>query len=375
MPPNETIDSNTGEVVPPPSSAPMAQRPAPFQNHALAPTNETAITAAATQARAMVEARFALAYARPRNMEDVRIRLLNECKRTGFAETARYKRPAGKKKNDQTGKWEETFIEGPSIRFVEAALRLMGNVDIQSPTIYDDDNTRIVRVLVCDLETNTTHSRDITIEKSVEKKRLREGQKPIGQRVNSYGDMVYLVVATDSEVVTKQNAEISKSIRTLGQRLLPSDVLEETMAKCIETKLSAVTKDPDAHRKRMLDGFAELGVMPNALKAYLGQEIATCSPKQIDELRDLYLAIKDGMTTWAEVMEAANASEADGDGDGAAKSTELKDKIAQHAADAKKKKQEKEAAKAAAEQQGQQPSKTDGAQQADGANAADGAKQ
>ena len=128
---------------------------------------ETAVSAVAMQARAQVEARFLMAVHRPRDLDVVRVKLLKECTRPGFAEAARYKRPVGSKKNERTGAWEEAFIEGPSIRFAEAAIRAMGNIDIQSPTIYDDGRSRIVRVVVTDLEANATYSLDITIEKTV----------------------------------------------------------------------------------------------------------------------------------------------------------------------------------------------------------------
>lgn len=312
----------------------------PFQRGVAMAKGETSVGALAEQARAQVEARFLIALHRPRDIDKVRVSLLKECGRSGFAETARYRRPAGKKKNEQTGRWEEVHIEGPSIRFAEAALRHMGNVDIQSPTIFEDDEKLQARVLVTDLETNTTYSRDITIRKTTEKRSLREKQKPIDVRVNSYGDTVYIVPATDSETEMKLGAAVSKSIRTLGLRIVPGDVIEECMEKCVAVRDAKIKADPDGERKRMVDGFAALGVMPDALKSYVGQELTTLSPAQIGDLRDLYLAIKDGITTWADVLRARSEDEGGADTTKGGKTAldELREKTRAHAEEVKAKK-------------------------------------
>ena len=52
----------------------------------------------------------------------------------------------------------------------------------------------------------------------------------------------------------------------------------------------------------MLDGFAGLNVLPSMLAEYLGHDVSMCSPAEIDALRALYVAVKDGETTWAEVI-------------------------------------------------------------------------
>ena len=144
----------------------------PFQQPAV-PTRETSVTAVAAQAKAAVEARFLVALHRPRDIDVVRSRLLKDCKRPRFAEVARYRRPVGKKKVN--GRWEDSYAEGPSIRFAEAALRHMGNIDIANPTIYDDSEKMIVRVTATDLETNATLAQDM----------VKMGQKLASQPVGS----------------------------------------------------------------------------------------------------------------------------------------------------------------------------------------------
>lgn len=322
------------EVIPP-NGGNEAALPPIVSGEAIVGKSETAITASAAQARAAVEARFVMALHRPRDLDNVRLKLMSECKRPRFAEVARYRRPIG---NDKT-------IQGPSIRFAEAAIRQMGNIDQQTHTIYDDAKKRILRVEVTDLETNSTYSKELTISKTVERRKLRRGQEPLGTRANSYGDQVYIVEAAEGELSSKQDAEISKALRTLSLRLLPGDILDECMEQCIQTEHNKSAEDPAAARKRIADSFGSQGVQPSDLKAYLGHDLATCSPAELQQLRHTFSALRDGFTTWVEIMEARDADDkAKGDapdeGDTKSRTEQLRESIAQKAEEAKAKEKE-----------------------------------
>lgn len=268
----------------------MLERAAPEMPAPIEPA-ETASTAVAVQARAAVEARYKMALMRPRNWDEVRVRLLAACKRPGFAETARYAKPVGGKS-----------IEGPSIRFAEEALRAMGNAYVETMVIFDDDERRIVRVTVTDLEANLSYPHDITLRKTVERRRLKDGQRSLGERVNSYGDTVYLVEATEDDLLTKQAAHVSKVIRTAALRLLPSDILEEAMEQVLDTVRNRDAKDPDAARKKVCDAFYAIGVSPSDLMTYLGHPLEQTSPAELQLLRTIYTAIKEGEATWPDTM-------------------------------------------------------------------------
>jgi hypothetical protein len=264
---------------------------ATIQPSAIARTSHETTTAhSAALAKAEVEARFAVAVHRPRDMDEARHRLLLDCKRPHFAAVARYSKPVGGKP-----------IEGPSIRFAEAALRALGNVEVSSPVVYEDEEKRIVRVTVCDLESNLTHRTDITIAKTVERRKLGNGQKPISTRTNTYGETVYIVAATDDELAVKQAALVSKALRTLALRIVPGDLVDEAMDVVIDTQRKGDTADPEAARKKLVDAFAAIGVSPMSLKEYLSHEISACSPAELTHLRAIYAAIKDGETSWKDV--------------------------------------------------------------------------
>lgn len=253
--------------------------------------HETTTAHSAALAKAEVEARFAVAVHRPRDMDSARVTLLADCKRPHFANVARYSKPVGGKP-----------IEGPSIRFVEAALRALGNIEVSSPCVYEDEEKRIVRVTVCDLESNLTHRTDITIAKTVERRKLGNGQKPLSTRTNTYGETVYIVAATDDDLSVKQAALVSKAVRTLGLRLIPGDLVDEAQEVVLETQRKGDTSDPDAARKKIVDAFASIGVSPASLREYLGHEVAGCAPGEIAHLRAIYATIKDGETTWKDVI-------------------------------------------------------------------------
>ncbi len=285
-----------------PESPPLPQDPEGFPEGAapgtaLAPTSakplaETASTAVAAQARASVEARYLVAMKNPRSWDTVRVKVLAACKRPGFAEAARYSKPVGAKS-----------VVGPSIRFAEEALRAMGNCYVETMVVFDDAERRIVRVNVTDLESNLSYPQDLLIAKTVERSRVRDGQTILGRRQNTKGETVYILEATEDDLLVKQAALTSKAIRTGALRLLPSDIQEEAMEKVAETLMKEDAHDPAAARKRMCDLFYTLGVEPNDLVEYLGHELPQTTPAELNLLRTIYQALKDGEATWADVLE------------------------------------------------------------------------
>lgn len=264
----------------------------------LASQAETASAALAAQARAMVEARFVMALRRPRSWDAVRVALLKACERPGFAGSATekiwgaawYRKPVGK------------GVEGFSVRFAEEAVRAMGNVDIQVATVYEDALRRIVSVTVLELESNVAYPASISIEKTVERTYLAKGQEAIKVRMNSKNEPTYLVAATEDEIFAKQNNYVSRAIRNGVIRLVPGDILGACRKRILEIREGDVAKDPDAFRRKIIDGFAKLNVPVAELTQLVGHDIATATPAELADLRDLWEALDEGKLTWADVM-------------------------------------------------------------------------
>lgn len=266
-------------------------KPAPL---AVAERANVGISAMAAKAKAETEARYVIALQRPRNIDQARIDILASCRRPKFAEGALYRKPVGGGK----------FVEGLSIRFAEEALKSMTNISTEAMVVWEDDLKRNIRVTVTDLQSNTTYSDDIIISKTVERRQLKEGQEKLGERINSYGDKVFLVAATEDDMANKVNAAKSKVIRNSGLRLVPQDILEEAEEQIIKT-LESGGKDPRAESKKLCDAFAAIGVKPQDIERYLGHSLDSVSPKELSDLRGIYTAIKDEETTWNAVLAQA----------------------------------------------------------------------
>ncbi len=270
------------------------------QNPAQLVKRETASDVLAAQAKATVQARYLVAYNNRRDWDQVRQRILKDCDRPMFAEAAIYAKPIG---NDK--------VTGLSIRFAESALRAMTNVMPERTVIFDDAEKRIVRIALTDLESNVTHSKDLILEKRIERKNAK-GRTVIAQRLNSYGETVYIVEATEDELLVKESAISSKVERQLTLKLLPGDIQEEALRAIRETQKRQDKQDPDAAKNRLVDAFDDLGVRVNDLKAYLGLEsLDSMQPSDIKQLREVYAALKEGEATWRNFMDQREAARGD----------------------------------------------------------------
>lgn len=272
-------------------STALGTRTQSFGENSLTTSGETHTAALAAAAQASVQARFIVAMQRPRSWDDVRVRVLQECARPGFAAVARYNKPVGK------------GIRGPSIRFAEACFRYAQNMDAPITTTFEDAFKRILHVQLIDLETNASYSADITIEKIVER-RDRKDRDVLGERKNKNGDTVYIVSATEDELLNKQNALVSKSLRTLILRMIPGDIIDEGQRACIDTLANEDAKDPAAAKKKLIDSYADIGIMPKDLEQLVGHSLNMLQPAELSEMREAYATVRDGESTWRAILEA-----------------------------------------------------------------------
>jgi hypothetical protein len=262
---------------------------------------ETSSSAIAAREKAAVEARFLMALHRPRDFETSRRRLMDACRRPAFAEVARYSKPVGGER-----------ITGLSIRFAEEARVMWGNMDVTTLLVFDDEERRIYRVQGIDLETNATESKDVMIEKFVERRKTREGMEIIGSRTNSTGQTVYKVRATEDDLMVKANAAISKERRNVILSLLPGDVKEECEQQAIDTLSNVDANDPAASRKKLLDAFWKYGVTPAQVAELLGHPVEQINPAEMTLLRTYGTALKEGESTWPDIVEAHTAGKKTG---------------------------------------------------------------
>lgn len=260
---------------------------------------ETASNVLAAQAKAQIEARYMVAMSRPRDWDRVRQDLKKECSRPSFANNTStyYKKPVG-----------GGSVTGLGIRFAEVAIRCMTNVLVETTMIFEDEQKEIHRVSVTDLESNTTYPQDVKINKTVERQNSA-GREIVSERINSQNKKVFVVVATEDEMLNKRNSAISKAIRNSALRIIPGDLQDEMEQLILQVRQTGLREDPELYKKQIIDSFANIGVTVANLSAYLGCPVAQCSPAQIEDLRLVFGAIKTGETTWQAVI--ANKEEED----------------------------------------------------------------
>jgi hypothetical protein len=280
--------------------------------NSLVATDPAAVAAAET-AKARIQAAYIMALQKPRDEDQARAKILKACKRPEFAKDVEFKKPVGGKRVN--GRWQPNYIEGLSIRFCEVALKEWGNLMTETQTLYEDANIRRIKVSVTDMESNTSFSKELQINKTVERRNDKDRQV-VDQRTNTNGDTVYIVVATEDELMTKENALISKCVRNEGLRLIPNDIKEEAKNIARDVVLKGDASDPDAAKKAIVDGFSSLGVMPADLQGYLGHGLSSVSPSEINTLRGIYKAIKDNESSWADyAADTAGGGDDSGTGD------------------------------------------------------------
>jgi hypothetical protein len=338
--------------------------------------NETAAMAIAKQAETETNARYVMAIRNRRVIEDFRADLLKECKRPAFVNEdlqsgtlLRYAVPRGKEQNSK-GDWVQKFIEGPTIRFVEVALRCFRNVYTQSPVIYESEDMRIINVTVTDLENNIAYSQAVVVNKTVERKGFKvkaangftweppKGKTVLSKRENSEGEQTYLVLATEDEVTAKQNALISKTARTLAMRLLPGDVVDEAMDVIEQTIKDKDAADPDGAKRKIIDAYAKLNIGPKDLTALLGHTLDVISVAEMQTLRKVLVALSNGETTWHTVLQSSENPEG-GSGEAAKNGMADKLKTMQQEQKQEQKKAEPKEPEQQSDPQPQQPQSTE----------------
>jgi len=252
---------------------------------------DPAAIAAAETAKANIQAAYLMALKKPRDEDQARARIIQACRRPGFAEKVEFSKPiAGKP------------IKGPSIRFAELALREWGNIFSVIQVVYEDEQIRRINIRELDLETNISFSKELVIRKHVERKNPF-GREVLGERINTNGEKVYIVLATEDELGNKESALISKAVRTEGLRLIPTDIIDEALETARETLRHRDSKDPSEGKKKLQDAFLSINIYPKDLAQLIGHSMDKVSPKELEELRGIYRAIKDGEASWQDYLQ------------------------------------------------------------------------
>lgn len=243
---------------------------------------------------ATVQARTLMAVKIRNDIDVTRQGVLKECSRPQFAETAMYAVPRGGK-----------TIRGLSIHYADMALQNMRNIQIQYSVELDNEQQRHIRVTATNLETNSSWDELAIVDKTVERKTLKEGQVPLGQRLNSFGKLVYLLAADEGDFIVKMRAELAKRRRDVILRCIPEWLREESI-DCINETMhkvaSGTATDGDKQRRKLLDRLLGRGVTAAQVAEFLGHPAEQMTAPEYRELIQIGQAMAEGSTTWDEVI-------------------------------------------------------------------------
>lgn len=234
------------------------------------------------------------------------------CERKGFAQEATYNVKVGSKFNNASGQWDDIYDEDFNIRAAEQFMIHYRNVSTNTVTVHEDSERRKVAISVTDLESNITYGDEITLYKTVERKKLKQGQAALSERETSVaGQKVYIVACTPEELQKKQNAQASKKIRKMFFRLFPIELKMMARETIDLTILSDIKKNIKDRRISMLESFKSLGIEPEEIEEYAEKKISNFDEQMILAMGKIYNGLKEGELRWAELLASKETIEPD----------------------------------------------------------------
>jgi hypothetical protein len=254
---------------------------------------------------AEIQARFMLAQMpqMKRVYEVVAANIKEVCARKGFADNAIYNVKVGSKFNKSTHQWDDVYDEDFNIRAAEQFMIHYRNVSTNVVTVHEDNEKRKVAISLTDLESNITYNDEVTLYKTVERKKLKQGQTALSERETSIaGQKVFIVACTPEELQKKQDAQVSKKIRKMFFRLFPVELKIMARETVNATILSDIKNNIKDRRVGMLESFKSFGIEPEEIEEYAGKRISKFDEESILAMAKIFNGLKEGELKWSELM-------------------------------------------------------------------------
>ena len=176
-------------------------------------------------------------------------------------------------------------IEGISVRLAEIIAGAWGNLRVQTRIIGNDGKTITAQAVCHDLESNLAVSLEV-------KRRITD----------KYGR----TYSEDMQVVTG-NAASAIAYRNSVLKVVPKAVTKKVVNEIKQVALGQ-SIDLETRRQRLVQYFAQIGVMQSELLAYCEvKTIDQIDTEMVFELRGLANAIKEGTTTVKETFKSNTA--------------------------------------------------------------------
>lgn len=243
----------------------------------------SAATAMSTTREAQeVQAAVFMAKRFPRDENMALARISRTCQRRGLAEKAIYSYPKGGQN-----------VTGPSIRLAEAISQAWGNIQSGVVELEQRPGESVCMSYCWDLETNTRDTKIFSVSHSIQTKK---GAKMLTDPREIY------------EHVANQGA---RRKRACILAVIPKDVVDSAMEACQKT-LASGQKEPLIDRlRKMVNVFQEeLSVPLECIEKYMGYKLDSFTEMDMNTLRGVYTAIKDGASKREDYFDLPKAQSA-----------------------------------------------------------------
>ena len=262
----------------------------PDTNGAMIPqaaaARELSVASASAEATMTIQAAATMARQFPRNEDQVFGALMKSCTRPSFAEVAGYSFPRG-----------GGIVKGPSIKLAREVKRLWGNIRTILEITYDEPGNgtvavpgmRRIRGSAWDLQTNTSESFEDSF--------LKLHQRKVGK---GHDRRTEWTVPDERDLRELTNRRGAICVRNAILALVPPDLVEDAMATADQTLEARAEQDPEGEKKRLIVAFSQLGIDPGMIGEHLGHPLGQSSPTEIAGLRQVWVSIRDGNSTWSD---------------------------------------------------------------------------
>lgn len=185
-------------------------------------------------------------------------------------------------------------VSGPSINAAMTLVRRWGNAQLGCRQMDEDDDSIQLEAVFIDLESNFRLARPFRVSKWFRKRS---------------GDVVRL---NESRLLTVYQAGVSKAIRNVALAGLPKYLVKSYDQKARE--LASGKQDALAESKVLkaaIEAFSALSITREQLEKHIGRPVQEWTGRDVGDLRGLHNAIRDGVTTIAEVFGGEGKPEPD----------------------------------------------------------------
>ncbi len=223
------------------------------------------------RAIAEVQAKLVLAKRFPRNLALAYDKLMEQCRRKDFAETAIYRYPRGGQN-----------VEGASVRLAEEIARSMGNIEYGLRELANKPGESEMEAFAWDQESNVTSS-----QRFVVKHRRDKSDKATKVRIKED-----LIDERDIYEVTANMGARRMRARILA--IVPPQFEKDAVQECRRTIAAGGGKSLIDRRNDMVQAFKKLSVTVAMLEQYKDKKVDDFAEDDLVDLIGVYQAIKSG---------------------------------------------------------------------------------